>query len=336
MTGMLENETLDLYFDGPLVGSLSAPLLAHSRVNAHFSWRRQDFLLRLPFRTLLRRSALLFSFSPGMPRTAIGLRGVVVHDWGLVHHPEHYPPGEAAARARRLLECCQRCEFIITVSETVRLETLELVRIDPSNVFVATNSASALPSQTARPAGVPPDVPFVLMVNPGRPYKNWDTALESFRLFRNTPAGRGARLVLAGSLGTEEQPIRRALRDLHLEPHVDTPGFISDEELAWLYSHARVLLMPSLFEGFGIPVLEAMQQRLPVVLSDIPIFREVAQEAALFAPTADAEAMSEAVHIAWSDETLRRKLISGGQARATHYTWERSAAEMLRAFRQFA
>jgi len=336
MTGLLENETLDLYFDGPLISNLADPLLAHARVNAHFARRRQDFLLRLPFRTLIRRSSLLFSFSPGMPRTAIGLRGVVVHDWGLVHHPEHYPPGEAAARARRLLDCCKRCEFIITVSETVRRETLELVRIAPANVFVATNAASALPSQTKRPDRVPPDKPFVLMVNPGRPYKNWATALESFRLFRMTAAGRGARLVLAGSLSTEDQPIRQALRDLRLERHVDTTGFISDEELAWLYGHARLLLMPSLFEGFGIPVLEAMQQGLPVVLSDIPIFREVAQDAALFAPVADAEALAVALHSAWSDETLRQRLISGGLVRAMNYTWKRSAAEMLGAFRRFA
>ena len=114
---------------------------------------------------------------------------------------------------------------------------------------------------------------------------------------------------MAGKLGTNEESLTAYLeRKPALKKRVRLLGFVSDAELCYLYRNARLMVYPSVYEGFGIPVLEAIGNGAPVIVSDIPVFREVTNGAALFVPLGDPEALCEAYSKLESDSALRSKL----------------------------
>ncbi len=115
---------------------------------------------------------------------------------------------------------------------------------------------------------------------------------------------------------------------------VITPGYMSDGELAWLYAQAQAFVFPSRYEGFGLPILEAMQAGCPVVTYDNSSIPEVAGEAALLVP--DGESMVPALHKVLSDEALRQDLIKKGKARAKEFNWEKTAKETLAVLEEVA
>ncbi|MEK7594257.1 MAG: glycosyltransferase family 1 protein [Patescibacteria group bacterium] len=128
--------------------------------------------------------------------------------------------------------------------------------------------------------------------------------------------------------------LRKVINNLSRADQVITPGYMSDGELAWLYAHARAFVFPSRYEGFGLPILEAMQAGCPVVTYDNSSISEVAGEAALLVP--DGESMVPALHKVMSDESLRQDLIKKGKARAKQFNWEKTAKETLTVLMQSA
>ncbi|MGQ0600771.1 MAG: glycosyltransferase family 4 protein, partial [Anaerolineales bacterium] len=116
---------------------------------------------------------------------------------------------------------------------------------------------------------------------------------------------------------------------LKLTERVIFPGFVEDVDLPALYSTARVLAYPSLYEGFGLPLLEAMACGTPVVISTASCLPEVAGDAALLVSPIDVPALTNALYRAATDETLRAELIRKGHLRAAQFTWEKSARQLL-------
>jgi glycosyltransferase involved in cell wall biosynthesis len=119
----------------------------------------------------------------------------------------------------------------------------------------------------------------------------------------------------------------KAISRLSRPKQVITPGFISDSDLAWLYGHAMAFVFPSRYEGFGLPVLEAMQAGCPVVAYDNSSIPEVAGDAALLVP--DGDSLVPAITKVLKDEALRQTLIQKGKARAKRFSWDRTARETL-------
>ena len=173
---------------------------------------------------------------------------------------------------------------------------------------------------------------FILYVGTIEPRKNLTVLLEGYLALKNQALGH--RLVLAGKRGWLCESFFKKLRELGLEGEVIFPGFVPDEDLPGLYSAADLFVFPSLYEGFGLPVLEAMACGTPVVCSDTSSLPEVAGEAALLASPTDVRALIVAMRRALTDESLRTEMRAKGLAQASQFTWERTAKETLAIYRQ--
>ena len=132
---------------------------------------------------------------------------------------------------------------------------MECLHVTAEKIVVAPNAAVPREASPVRPAGLP-DGPFLLMVNPGRKNKNWEMVLRGFELFLRGEAG--VRLVMAGHLGDQEAGVQQLIAELSLGASVVTLGYVSDDELLFLYQNALAMAFISTYEGFGIPALESM------------------------------------------------------------------------------
>ena len=184
-----------------------------------------------------------------------------------------------------------------------------------------------------RPSDLPKGRPFLLMVGPGGANKNALGALEGFaRYLADYPHDTETLFVLAGSLRYQAETINTILAEnAFLRQRVLCLGYVSNAQRHYLYRRARMLIYPSRYEGFGIPPLEAMSYGIPALVADIPVLREVTDDAALRFPLDQPEALAEAIHHLNADETLRQTLITRGQARVNAYSWERSGRASLEA-----
>ena len=165
---------------------------------------------------------------------------------------------------------------------------------------------------------------FVLCVGTLEPRKNYSLLFEALAACREQ--GHSAwPLIIAGKPGWLYEPILQRISDLGLQDLVRTTGFFPDEDLPALYNAATLLAMPSRYEGFGLPVLEAMACGTPVVCSNTSSLPEVAGEAALLVPPDDVRAWTQAIARVWNEGTLRAQMRARGFAQASHFTWERAA-----------
>ncbi len=256
---------------------------------------------------------------------------VTVHDIGFVHHPDDVSPG-VRRMARLLPQILSRAAAIVTVSEFTRDELLDWQPHLTDRVVVIPNGrhhrAKAVDSA---PAGGPP---YALMLGTLEPRKNLPLALDALSILR----GRGVdlRLVLAGGRSNLiDLPAMLSERGLG-SPEVVSTGYIDDGRVASLLAGARMLVFPSLYEGFGMPLIEAMQAGVPVVAVRAGATPETVADAGLLVDPGDAEGFADAMAQLVFDDELRTTLVKAGQARAAEFTWERAAAACLRIYRQVA
>jgi glycosyltransferase involved in cell wall biosynthesis len=173
--------------------------------------------------------------------------------------------------------------------------------------------------------GVEP--PYILYVGSLEKRKNLPRLLQAYaRLRQDLP---GWKLVIVGARKWKSAPIFDTLSRLGLEPYVHFTGFVEEDDLPALYNGADLFCFPSLYEGFGLPVLEAMACGTPVVTSSTSSLPEVAGEAALLVDPYDVEAIAAAMRRVLSDPELAQDLRARGLARAAQFTWERTARETI-------
>jgi glycosyltransferase involved in cell wall biosynthesis len=169
--------------------------------------------------------------------------------------------------------------------------------------------------------------PLIIAMGNRRPHKNWSALPKAIALL---PPERRPRIVITGGRG--EDPLAPLVEELGLERWVELRGWVSDEEVAHLYSTATALAIPSLAEGFSLPTLEAMSAGVPVLLSDIDVHRYVGGDAARFFPTQDPAALAEAIDEIVGDTALQARMTAAGHAQERLFTWDRTARETLAVF----
>ncbi len=175
--------------------------------------------------------------------------------------------------------------------------------------------------------------PYVLSVSTLEPRKNLETLLAAFRDMKK-PAG--CRLVLVGMKGWINEGFFRLIDEMGLAGEVVTPGYVPDGDLAPLYSGASVFAFPSIYEGFGLPVLEAMQCGCPVVVSSSSSIPEVAGDAGIIVDPMDAAGFAREMGRVMSDTVLAKRMSRAGLARAGYYSWDRSAKSLIEVFESFS
>lgn len=279
----------------------------------------------------------------GLPRAEHITGNVdVVHSLDLVPPPTSHPlvvtvhdlvtaelPGLHTSRARLMQQrqraALARAEAVVAVSQSTA-EALVAEGVDQSRLHVAPNGLSRLPPAADPP--VPPG-PFVLVVGTLEPRKGHAGLLRALA----RPPLEEVRVVFAGAATPWADEIQALAGQLGLAARLIVLGRVNDAILAGLYRNATLLCLPSLAEGFGLPVLEAMASGLPVLASDLPAVREVAGEAAILVPPGDVEALAEAVGRLMRDEQLRNRLSALGPKRAASFSWEAAAQATVSAYR---
>jgi glycosyltransferase involved in cell wall biosynthesis len=168
------------------------------------------------------------------------------------------------------------------------------------------------------------NAPFVLYTGNIKPHKNLERLIEAFNMLRQAPYLRHVQLLIIGDEISKYAALRRTVHRYKLHKHVRFFGFVSDRTLAALYRLADVFVFPSLYEGFGLPPLEAMASGTPVITSNVSSLPEVVGQAALMIDPYDPEAIAGAMRRVLTDAALRSELRTRGLDRARSFSWERS------------
>ena len=254
---------------------------------------------------------------------------VTVHDIGFVHHPDDVTPG-VRRMARLLPDILRRAAAIITVSSFTCEELVSWLPEVADKVHVIHNGSHARAAPSALPDTETP--PYALMLGTLEPRKNLPLALDALRILRRR--GVDLRLVLAGGRSNLlDVPAQLRKRGMG-QPEVTRTGYIDDARVSALLSGARVLVFPSLYEGFGMPLLEGMEAGVPVVGVRAGATPETIGDAGLLVEPGDAEGFADAMEQAAFDEEVRARLIPAGHAQAAKFTWARAAGATLELYRQ--
>jgi glycosyltransferase involved in cell wall biosynthesis len=228
---------------------------------------------------------------------------------------------------------CRRADAIIAVSQATRRDLVRLYGLDPAKITVVDEAAAphfapATPAQVAsvRTRYHLPER-YVLHVGTIEPRKNLSRLLEAVHRLRQ--AGEDVRLVVVGSRGWLYEGFFQRLEELALGDAVQLAGYVPDADLPALYGAAALAAVPSLYEGFGLPVLEAMACGTPVVCSAASSLPEVGGDAARYFDPSDTPAMADALLAVWRDAELQEAMRGQGLARAAQFSWQRTAAETM-------
>lgn len=301
-------------------------------------WRARQVLRRLaPLLLAADGNDVLFApnyLFPPLFRFARGARIATVHDLGVFKVPWAVRPDSAAALRERLERTLLEADLLLTPSEAVRRELVE-TGVSPERVRAIHHGTGLV---AAGAAGAPPPrtpTRYALHVGTVEPRKNVSTLLAAWRRLRAQRPGAPP-LVLCGGFGWKAAALRREIAEAERQGWAVHLGYVSAEELAALYRGAELVVLPSFYEGFGLPAVEALRAGVPLVASDLPVLREVAGEAALFVPPDRAELWAERIAALLADPALRDALKRQGLERATLFDWNRAAAETARAFREIA
>ncbi len=286
----------------------------------------------------------LFHFTNYLIPPMRGSRALTtIYDLGFMRHPRYADPKALKALSRNLRESVERAAGVITVSEFSKSEIMDLLGLPDSMVEVVYPGVSpSLSGHVDEPAilrvrrkcGL--SGPYILFVGTIEPRKNIPALLRAFAEALPFFRARGCRLLLAGKKGWLYDEVFETVRACALEDHVVFTGYVEDDDLGPLYRAAEFAVFPSFYEGFGMPLLEAMASSIPVLASDIEAHREVLGEAALFFDPCDPEGLARRMKELYEDRELRRTLTEKGDARAGRFTWEASAARTARIYRRFA
>ncbi len=238
---------------------------------------------------------------------------------------DYSTPDFRARFAKQAREAAERADLTIAVSAFTAGQMERFLGVPRERIRVVHHGL--LP----RKIPVLPRENLVLCVGAVQRRKNQAALVRAFRALP-----QDWRLVLAGAEGFESGETLEAIRASGCSGRIQITGYVSDEELAALYGRARIFAFPSLDEGFGIPLIEAMAAEVPVVTSNRSALPEVAGDAALLVNPEEDEEIAGALLRLANDERLREQLIAAGKMRAAQFTWSRAVGETLQAYEELA
>jgi glycosyltransferase involved in cell wall biosynthesis len=261
-------------------------------------------------------------FTPGFNAPLVESVPIVltVHDLNYVHFPDNSDFVRRAYFRYVVRPACRRAHKVLTVSEFSRGQIIQWAGIGPGTVEnVGCGARAAFRVAEDR---YEPGFPYILAIGNERPHKNIPRLIRAFAAAR-LPGDM--RLLISGKVGQEVMGI---LSELRLEQAVHLIGHVPEEDLPRLYRGALALCMPSLFEGFGLPVIEAMACGTPVLTSTAASLPEIAGPAAILVDPTDVDAIAAGLNRIVSDEQTRAELIQRGIVRASQFSWDRTAQQV--------
>ncbi len=264
---------------------------------------------------------------------------VTIHDMTLWLYPEHHYAKRLLAMRPIIPLAVRRAAAIIAVSESAKHDIVRLLGVPAEKVHVVHEAAASCfrplspgPTQAALRQKYSLTERFVLTVGTLEPRKNLVRLLEAFAQLRMR-GGLSHTLVFVGGRGWKDGPVFEAVERLDLGHLVRFLGHVPTADLVGLYNLAEALAFPSLYEGFGLPAVEAMACGTPVLTSSCGSLAEVAGSAAQFIDPLEVESIAEGLHRVLNDAAWREDLRAKGLAQASRFSWTRAAAETLGVYR---
>lgn len=297
---------------------------------ARIAWEQSG----LPVAVARRRIEVLFNPGFTAPLLCPCPSVTVFHDLQHKRHPEHFRWWDLPFWRLCLFQAARSSEALIAVSEATRRDLLRYYTLPAGKIQVVPHGVDERLFQIGRQRRQQQPRPYLLCVSTLHPHKNQERLVRAFARFRRQRPE--FELVLAGIRGFHAGAVERLVAELRLEGAVRLTGWISREELHELYLNAHSCIYPSTFEGFGLPVLEAMAAGIPTACSEIHPLREVAGEAVLLFDPEDEDATLEAILEVVSDSALRERLTRQGPERAATFSWKKSAEATLEVLRSVA
>ncbi len=301
-------------------------------------WQRARWLVPAPLFT--GRADLWHGLDATLPPLLHSRAIVTIPDLAFLTQPDSLEPSQAASLRRAVPRAARQADAIITFSEQVRRELLEKLSVPAERVQVISPGVSAafrrvtdtmLLEATRHKFEL--QSPFILSVGTLEPRKNLARLVQAFDKMRRDRSGPKM-LALAGPNGWRYEEVYEVVNRLGLKNEVRFLGHVTDLELVLLYSMADIVALPSLYEGFGFALLEAMACGAPVVCSNAGALPEVAGDAALLVNPTDTEALGTMLLRLLRNPRLRALLSKKGQARAAKFTWEACAQAHLKLYEE--
>lgn len=329
LTNRAGRDAVAAWFPGSL---RTVPISGHGRP----VWAVAETVAVAPLAARMRADLLWCpaNFGPGRGRVP---RVVTVHDVIAFSHPNpQVSPVTRAVTSWIIRRAARGAEHLLTVSDDSADAIVRALGI-PRERITPTPLAGGVPKEVAdvdvqlAALGVPTDRPIVLSTGNRMPHKNFDGLL---RAVATVPADRRPYVVVTGSHGPD--PLRPLAAELGIEDDVRLLGWVTTNQLEALYATAAVYTCPSLVEGFGLPVLDAMSRGCPVVANDLPVLREVGGAAARYVDTEDPRAFGAVLADLAADSDERARMRDAGRERAATFSWDRTAEGTLSVLRSAA
>ncbi len=268
---------------------------------------------------------------------------VTVHDMSMFRVPEFHPADRVAHQCRIIPDIVRRAKLVLTVSEFSKSEILDYFDIDPNRVVSVPLGVDPMFKPKDKMLGSDAVVAslglqsqsYTLFVSTMEPRKNIERLIDCYS---NLPEDvrKSIPLVLVGGSGWRSEAIHEKIRQGEAEGWLRYMAYVSEEVLPHLFANAKLFAFISLYEGFGLPVLEAMASGVPVLCSNAASLPEVGGDAVLYVDPVDDSQISEGLMRLLSDELLREMLITKGLERAKRFTWQATVDKTLLAYQNVA
>ncbi len=286
---------------------------------------------------------VIHSLSYTLPILAGGHRVITICDMLYKVHPEYINLIKKMYwRIFVPISAC-RCQKIITISENSKNDISRYLNVKREKIVVTSLALNDDLAKVKMPAQEEVEAvcrrqglsrPYILSVGGIGKHKNPFCLIKAFEIVYKRPEMREFSLVISGNdYGIKEEVIR-LIKKRNLEHDVILPGYIDTKDLPAIYSGAEAYICPSYFEGFGLPLLEAMHYGIPIVASNKSSIPEVAGDAAIYVDPNNPEQLADVIYEVISNSELRKKMISRGYARVKEFSWEKTARLTLEAYEE--
>ncbi|MFN6484061.1 MULTISPECIES: glycosyltransferase family 1 protein [unclassified Nostoc] len=308
--------------------------------------RISDLLLALAFKPSLSYLEKYFGYPDILHGTNYSvypcrnsLKVMNIYDLTFIKYP-NYTDSVVKTYTKRVKRCLQWTDLVLTISESSKKDIIEYLQVDSEKVYVTPLASRYYPNYLSeevaqileKQANYDFSKPYLLFVSTIEPRKNINNIITAFNFLKEKYKIEH-QLILIGRKGWNYEPIFAAIENSPWANQIHHLNYLSNELVALFYSKADVFVYPSHYEGFGLPVLEAMTLGVPVISSNTSSIPEVTGDAAILVDPNNSIELGEAILKVISDSQLRQELINKGKARAKLFSWQRTAKETLNAYR---
>lgn len=295
--------------------------------------------LPIKYNFLFRKKVEIYQFfnfiiPPNVPGKTI----TAIHDLTYILCPDSMKTKRRKRLENDMKKTVNRADYIITVSECSKRDIIKYLKVDENKIQVIYNGVDEVYKKilnhemidaTKKKYNI--DGKYLLYLGTLEPRKNIETIIKAYNLF-NKCNNENIKLVLAGKKGWLYDDIFKLIKEFRIEDKVIFTDYVDDDDKPALYQGAEIFLFPSLYEGFGIPVVEAMASRTPVITSNSSSLPEVAGDAAIITDPMDYEEISRSIERILDDSKLRENMINEGIKQADKFNWDESAEKLKKLY----